>query len=560
MLWFNRLFFLTIIAATWGIQVVAQNCNLQISGKVVEQSTDTPLPFVSIYVEETESGTTTDSSGEFTLHGLCPRDYHIQFSHIGCEKIELYINVNSDTIIFVSMAHHSELLNTIEVEGHLHDEAITQSLTVVPQNELSENVGKPLAEIIESISGVSSLQNGSGISKPVIHGMFGNRVTILNNGLPQAGQQWGNDHAPEIDPNMAENIVVVKGVGVIEHGGSGLGGIVMIEPGTISNDPHLHGRVNYNFQTNGNGNALSIKLEQASSLAKWRATVSAKLFGDHRSPDYYLTNTGAKEANGSIQLHKEFGHALHSDLYMSTFNTEIGILRGAHVFTKEDFLSALNRTTPFNTNDKFSYTLDAPKQEVHHHLLKLSNKYFLNENRLVEMHYGAQLNKRHEFDRRRAGRTETPALSLQLWSHELGLKYDGALANNSDLSVGILGQYQDNDNDPETGILPLIPDYQTRALNGFAIYHTNNSKLNYEVGARYDHTAHKVAAIRNREVVRSEHNFDNFSFLGGFSWQPNSTYQFKFNSGFVQRSPEINELYSKGLHQVWLQLKKEITI
>ena len=50
------------------------------------------------------------------------------------------------------------------------------------------------------------LRNGSGISKPVIHGLFGNRVTILNNGITQSGQQWGNDHAPEIDPFVADHL------------------------------------------------------------------------------------------------------------------------------------------------------------------------------------------------------------------------------------------------------------------------------------------------------------------------------------------------------------------
>ena len=115
---------------------------------------------------------------------------------------------------------------------------------------------KNLADVLATVSGVSVLKNGSGISKPIIHGLYGNRVTILNNGLVQAGQQWGNDHAPEIDPFVADHISVVKGAGSLQYGSSALGGVVMVDPYKISQDPHLHGKSTYVFQTNGLGHTL----------------------------------------------------------------------------------------------------------------------------------------------------------------------------------------------------------------------------------------------------------------------------------------------------------------
>ncbi len=76
-----------------------------------------------------------------------------------------------------------------------------------------------LADMTESVAGVRTLRNGSGITKPIIHGLYGNRVAVVNNGLIQAGQQWGADHAPEIDPNSINVITVVKkGSDAIEFG------------------------------------------------------------------------------------------------------------------------------------------------------------------------------------------------------------------------------------------------------------------------------------------------------------------------------------------------------
>ncbi len=59
--------------------------------------------------------------------------------------------------------------------------------------------------MIEGVTGVSTLKNGDAIAKPVVHGLYGNRITILNHGIAQAGQQWGNDHSPEIDPTVCES-------------------------------------------------------------------------------------------------------------------------------------------------------------------------------------------------------------------------------------------------------------------------------------------------------------------------------------------------------------------
>ena len=77
--------------------------------------------------------------------------------------------------------------------------------------KLEEIRGLSLGESLKSIAGVNSLQTGPSISKPVIHGVYSNRILILNNGVRQEGQNWGNDHAPEIDPFIATKLSVIKG-------------------------------------------------------------------------------------------------------------------------------------------------------------------------------------------------------------------------------------------------------------------------------------------------------------------------------------------------------------
>ena len=67
----------------------------------------------------------------------------------------------------------------------------------ISSSEIHRAAGSSLATLLERISGVSSLSTGTTVSKPVIHGMHGNRILIINNGARQTGQQWATDHAPK---------------------------------------------------------------------------------------------------------------------------------------------------------------------------------------------------------------------------------------------------------------------------------------------------------------------------------------------------------------------------
>ena len=92
----------------------------------------------------------------------------------------------------------------------------------ISSSEIHRAAGSSLATLLERISGVSSLSTGTTVSKPVIHGMHGNRILIINNGARQTGQQWATDHAPEVDINESGNILVIKGADGVRYGSDAL--------------------------------------------------------------------------------------------------------------------------------------------------------------------------------------------------------------------------------------------------------------------------------------------------------------------------------------------------
>ncbi len=529
----------------------AQDCNLTLIGKILDKGSGIALPFTVVYVDEVERGAVSDDNGLFKVENLCAGDYHLEISHVGCEPEMIYVNLKRDTIIDIKLHHHTELLDEVVVHGSKDDNS-AQASSTISQADIVKDGDKNLSDILEKITGVSVLKNGSGISKPVVHGLFGNRVAILNNGITQAGQQWGNDHAPEIDPFAADHLSVVKGASALAYGGNSLGSVILVESGDFENDPHLQGQVNYGFQTNGRGHTLNAKLEQNAKYLAWRMIGTVKQKGDAHTPSYFLTNTGNKEANFALQLEKEFSQRWHNKFYYSIFNTEIGVLRGSHIGNTTDLESAFLQEQPFFTTDTFSYQINAPNQKVQHHLLKLESKYFLSDEKVLNFKYGGQLNNRKEFDVRRSGRSETPALNLNQFQHFLEAVYNQNFNNDYLLKTGLQFNLVDNANLPGTGILPLIPNFLTYNPSAFLILQKENKKRFWEVGGRYDLKIYDVDAISNttpRVIENLDHQFHNFGLSSGLKYKFSKAFKIGTNLGYMLRAPEVNELYSNGLHQ-----------
>ena len=549
---FNKqiLIFLTFLSVCFLQNISAQDCSIKVQGRVIDEGTMLPLSIVNIYVQETAQGTSTDDEGRFDLTNICAGHYHIIFSHIGCEDYKIHIDIERDTIIDVVLAHTETALSTVVIEGQNNSTA--QPNLSVNRRKIEDSNNLNLSAIIENEAGVHLIKNGSGISKPVVQGLFGNRLTILNNGVAQSGQQWGNDHSPEIDPFAADKISIIKGASALEYAGGNLGSIILVEPKKITREPHLHGQVNYSYETNGRGNNLNLRLEKYSPKVAWRLNGTMRKYGDSRTADYFLNNTGLQEFNLALQLEKSWNEKLFVDFYASTFNTELGVLRGSHISNENDLLQSFASEEPFYTEPNFSYAIDAPKQRVSHQLAKLKTRYYTSEESVLEIILAGQLNDRKEFDIRRGGRSETPALSLNQFTFNADVNYSKKLTSGWNIKLGSQSVATDNTNDPDTDILPLIPDYRSWETGVFTTLGKKMSKVHFKSGVRYDYEYQQALTITRtipKAIERFDNQFHNASGLLSADIEIAQKQSLNYSIGLSMRNPEVNELYSNGLHQ-----------
>jgi iron complex outermembrane receptor protein len=509
-----------------------------------------PLPGATVVLTPGGYGQVTDAEGKFFFNELCQRTFKVKIQFLGHEDKELEIDAMKQTSHTIYLKFSVKNLKEIVVQGQSEHVEHAQNYVTLGQKDLAKSAGKTLGEALNEASGVSSIQAGPGIFKPAIHGVHSTRVLILNHGIRQEGQQWGAEHAPEVDPNVASELIVIKDASAIKYGADALGGVILVNPAALPETANMGGAINMITQSNGRSGIVSGMLEGGIKSYDgwgWRLQGTAKRAGDYHAADYQLTNTGVKELDfsGAAGYH---GEKFGADVFYSRFSTEIGILKGTSIGNVEDLLAAMDRETPLYTG-KFSYAIDAPRQKVAHNLIKI-NGHADGEHGDWHIQYGFQNNSRREFDIRRGGLTELPAIDLRLQTHTLEAEWETAKADSYTLCFGFNSMIQANDNIPGTQRIPFIPNFTSFSGGPFAVGKFFLDQWTLDVGARYDVRKYNVAGFDFKNTrYSSQLQFGNVSGTLGAAIRLNDRNSFSMNVSSAWRPPHVAELYSLGTHQ-----------
>ena len=546
--------YLILFLLCWTMQYVAlaqdAACDFKLSGVVLDDKGQ-PIPFATIEVPSKNMNLVSAQDGTFALEKLCAGNYQITFRFLGYEPLVRQVNLSgSQTGLKVTLKAEVTDISGVTVEGEGVEEVATLALNELTADRLARTSGETLGKALTNITGVNLLQTGPTIAKPIIHGLHSNRILILNNGIRQEGQQWGQEHAPEIDPFVATNLQLIKGAAAVKYGSDAIGGVILVNPPDLPNDGPISGSLNLVGATNNKLYASSLMLQGSVPGLKgfgWRLQGSVKDAGDARAANYRLTNTGVSENNFSLGLgyHRENAGV---EVFYSSFDTELGILRSAHIGNLTDLQRAIGRDRPLFIND-FSREINNPRQSVKHQLFKANGHIDLPKLGEFFVQYGFQRNERNEFDIRRGGRSGIPSLSLDLATHTIELDLDVAPMGKWKSDIGASFMYQNNENDPETGIRPLIPDFEVWTAGAHLITRYVEDRYELEFGLRYDFKHYLVKRFdRQNNLLKPEFDFNNFTGSVGVLFNLTRGWTLRSNVGTAWRAPHVNELFSEGLH------------
>jgi iron complex outermembrane receptor protein len=558
---FYRFLLPLLLAGSWCAQ--SQNT---ISGKVAT-TPNQPLEGAHIHIEQLHG--ISNPGGYYELHNISSGRHRVVISYIGYASLDTVVDISEN--ITLNALLKPEITQLQEV---VLTESTVPKSTTHEQRLKTETIEKysnaTLGDALKEVAGVYTLKTGNNIVKPVINGLHSSRVPVFSNNVRLEDQQWGTEHAPNLDINAAGRISVIKGASALQYSGDAVGGLVLVEPMAILKDT-LFGKTILSADSNGRGGSISSSVHKGAERGwAWNAGGTFKYMGDREAPDYILSNTGNREANFAGDI------AYRADSYSlsasySFYNATIGIAKATHIGNVTDLVRAINSGEP-NLILPFTHDIDAPRQRVQHHLAKINFSKNFSDNAMLSLQYAFQLNNRKEYDIRTGDDAYKPALDLALVTHSVQADWK-QVNDNTVLKAGISGAFQHNDANADTGIRPLIPTYDKYDAAAYGIYsYSFSDGFSGEAGLRYDFTHMDAMKFYQKTRWNSvgynngefddiitedlgtqwrtnpQFTFHNVSASLGARYKPGNDLEVLSNISLAVRNPNPSELFSDGLH------------
>lgn len=520
-------------------------------GKVTDAKTGEPLPGASIFFVDDKIGAIADASGKYVLTNIPAGHHVVEISHAGysnlVEHLELIADMQKDFALSPVVVENQG----ITVTGVSAATSIRKTPVPVTTIRKTALLQTPSANIIDALShipGVSQLSTGPAVSKPFIRGLGYNRVVVVNDGVRQEGQQWGDEHGIEIDEMSVSRAEVLKGPASLMYGSDALAGVINLITNVPVAEGTIRGNVLANYQSNNGLAGFNGNLAGNKNGFNWNAYGSYKSAGDYKNKyDGKVLNSRFNERNfgGYIGLNKSWGY---SHLLFSRFDQRLGLVEGDRDDATGKFIlfagSPLERIA--TDADLDSRDLFVPQQRVQHNKVVLDNNFAIQKNRL-KINLAYQQNLRQEF-----GNPEDPEekeLFFDLQTFNYNLQWQFPEIKEWHTTIGVNGMRQRNEN---KGAAVLIPEYRSFDVGAFVYAQRFLKKGTVSGGFRFDNRSVDADGYTDGTDVKFtsfNRSFSNFSGSIGVSFEPSEQVTVKANIARGFRAPTLAELSSNGAHE-----------
>jgi iron complex outermembrane receptor protein len=414
---------------------------------------------------------------------------------------------------------------------------------VLAGDELRDKVGSSLGETLQNELGVSASAFGAGASRPIIRGMEGSRVKMLENGMATSDVSGlSNDHAVASEGAIARQIEILRGPAALLYGSGAIGGLVNVVneriPTALEDKPT--GQVETRYSSVDNGRNVSGSMDGAVGHVglhidgNWRDTNDYKIPGSRvlndpasgggRLPD---SDTSERSIGAGASYVRDWGYVGVSANHLSN-NYGIPTEEGSRIDQRQnryDLDSLVH--APFSGFETARFK--AGFTDYRHAELDLTNApEVIFSNRSFES---------------RLELTHKPLSSL----HDLHGTFGVQTENTHFSALSAAGG-------PDT-----VPVTHSTSSAAFLVEETAVGPVRLNAGLRYEN-------VRREPVGNLERSFNLGSGSVGALWPFMPGYGAGATVSYAQRAPSTDELYSGGPHDATLTfdvgdagLKKEVS-
>jgi iron complex outermembrane receptor protein len=417
-------------------------------------------------------------------------------------------------------------LNEVTVTGVTGDTKLKNStapISIVSGKELRQTTSTNIIDAIAHQPGVSQITTGSGISKPIIRGLGYNRIIVMNEGVRQEGQQWGDEHGIEIDPQNVNSVEILKGPASLMYGSDAMAGVLILHGSPIQPEGEMKASVSTEYQTNNGLFDYSLNFAGNEKGFVWDARFSDKYAHAYKNKyDSYVPGSQFSERAGRLMLgvNKRWGF---SHLTLTAFHQTPSIVEGE----RDEVTGELE----YATSNVKTYSKALPFQQINHYKAVWDNSLNLSKGWLKAI-VGYQQNRRQEFE----DDADEYELFFKLHTITYDLRYLSQEYNGWKMAGGINGMWQQSLN---LGEEALIPEYKLFDFGAYATVSKSLDNLTLNGGLRFDH----------RHLDFHSRHFSGVTGSIGAVWNASEHLNLRLNLARGFRAPNMSELGSDGVHE-----------
>jgi iron complex outermembrane receptor protein len=430
----------------------------------------------------------------------------------------------------------SRELEQVVVTG-LKEETLGKTvMNVVPMSatDMQRSGSYNIADGLSKLPGVSQLSTGLAISKPVIRGLYGNRILVLLSGLRFDNQQWQDEHGLGLSDIGIDRVEVIKGPMAVLYGTDAVGGLINVVEERKADDGKLMLDLNTRFHTNNLGSLTDIGMKGTRNNTWWRVRVGGETHADFADGK---NKRALNSRSGGYYFKGTYGFAKNKVVSENTYH-----------FSLNDYGFIMNDILDFMDEDaRYTRKLNGPFHRVMLNVLSSRNTFSLPHSK-VKFDAGFQSNSRQENEG--GGRI---SLNMLLTSVLYHLEWIKPVTEHLEVIVSQNSSYENNTN---FGARKIIPDAHMleACLSGFLKYYTPKVIIETGVGINNRWIKTLLTPTVNTPDKGNEINpFSRFrvSFNGliGATINPIEGWNVKVNVATGLRAPNLAELSSNGLRE-----------
>jgi len=421
--------------------------------------------------------------------------------------------------------HHLQEVIVTGLTGSTKVNRIPAPISVIHPRTLEETSSTNIIDALAHQPGIDQITTGSGISKPVIRGLGYNRIVTVSDGIRQEGQQWGDEHGIEIDPQTVHSAEILKGPASLMYGSDAMAGVLVMHDAPLLDEGRMKLNLGTEYQTNNRLFDYTVNFAGNRQGFVWNWRWSQKDAGEYKNrADGRVPGSQFHEraVKGMLGLNKDWGHSL---LKLSYYYLKPGLVEGERDAQSGNLLPS----------EAF--------QKISHYKALLDNSFYVGEGSLKTL-VGYQQNRRREFEA-----ADKPGLDFRLHTVNYDIHYLLDSDTRWQYAAGISGMWQRSEN---MGSEYLIPAYRLFDIGAFASVTRQLEWLTLSGGLRYDvRWLHSYALEDDgqQRFTDFRRHFGGLTGSVGAIWNltPRANIRLNVSHGF--RAPNLSELGSNGEHE-----------